>query len=392
MSAGPPRKKAKRDRGNTHPLLVGAKANFARAREDRDERYVRPYKRSIVDVFVSKGTLDRALETANTLFLTLEDRGQRVVLMPPSSRSRDVEPEVREGQQRVEHDYSYHRSVGRWRPGRPTVVVIGDVTVGLTLFEISEEVEVEYDSKLSKYVRVDPTLAAMRRRIRHAAPGARADWTSKHWMPSGRLGLQAYSTDHAVDWKHQWYELAPGTFEGRFSAIAKELEQAAVTVGKLTADAERKREEARRKWEAEREEERRREEIRREELRKQDVENRRGLDEQRQRDAIVRRQKEFVESIGQWRVAQDIREYVWSTHALIADANMEIKEGTPLGEDLKWALEYADRIDPHTRIREDIARARKAHAEQFETARAVPGRPNRCLRARRATPRGRQRT
>lgn len=175
------------------------------------------------------------------------------------------------------------------------------------------------------------------------------------------MGLQAYSVDHSVDWQHQWYEPAPGALVGRARSISKELAEAATKVGTLVAEAERKRAEARRKWEAEREEERRREEILREEARRQDIENRRRLEEKRRHDELVRRQKEFVESVGQWRLAQDIREYVWATHALIADANMTFVEGSPLAEDLKWALEHADEIDPHTAIREDIAHVRKAY-------------------------------
>lgn len=69
-------------------------------------------------------------------------------------------PEVDErsegGQQRYSH--------GRWGPDRATVVYVGTVAIGLTLFELSEEVEVRYVD--GKYVRgaALPPPAPRRRR------------------------------------------------------------------------------------------------------------------------------------------------------------------------------------------------------------------------------------
>jgi hypothetical protein len=42
--------------------------------------YLRPFKRNLVDIFVSNDTLTYPLDTANELFLRLEERGHRVML------------------------------------------------------------------------------------------------------------------------------------------------------------------------------------------------------------------------------------------------------------------------------------------------------------------------
>ena len=70
-----------------------------------------------------------------------------------------------------------------WSPARITGVDIGAVFFGLTLYEISESVEVRYVD--GKYVRLseDPLSTKGRR------PRA-SDWTTNRDMPSGRLALR----------------------------------------------------------------------------------------------------------------------------------------------------------------------------------------------------------
>src|SRR5262249_26284204 len=88
------------DRPAMHPLLVGAREHFDNARESYDESFVRPFKHNLVDLCVTKDALARALEVANALFLSLEDRGQRVVLAPVDRRYRHVACEPRFGHER----------------------------------------------------------------------------------------------------------------------------------------------------------------------------------------------------------------------------------------------------------------------------------------------------
>ena len=97
-----------------------------------------------------------------------------------------------------------------------------------------------------------------------------------------------------------------------------------------------------------------------EELRRQDEENRPKLEEQRRRDEILRQQKEFVEEVRNWKLARDIQEFVWTTHEIIAEAGMQLADDAPLGNGLRCALEYADDIDLHTSLRDDIAMTKAA--------------------------------
>ena len=98
-------------------------------------------------MLVSKESLERALQVASELFLALEDRGQHVVLAPAGSRYHHVTCKLRDPE--IEPETSEH-SLARWYPGAPTISVIGDVAIGLTLFEVSVEMEVRYDGTLKK--------------------------------------------------------------------------------------------------------------------------------------------------------------------------------------------------------------------------------------------------
>ena len=63
-----------------HPLIKGAKPLFEAGPLSRDSGYLKPEKKLLVDLTVSKTGLDKALSFANQLFLSLESRGHRVVI------------------------------------------------------------------------------------------------------------------------------------------------------------------------------------------------------------------------------------------------------------------------------------------------------------------------
>ena len=105
-----------------------------------DEKYLRPYKKNLVDVMTSKDCLKRALDTASALFLALEARGHRVVLAPPDGRYSRMALSHRDGEKVT--DEAATRYGGRRGPARPTLVFIDEVAIGLQLFELSENVEV----------------------------------------------------------------------------------------------------------------------------------------------------------------------------------------------------------------------------------------------------------
>jgi hypothetical protein len=122
-----------------HPLIVGAKEHFDVGRTSYWSKYLRPAKRNLVDLVVSKGGVEKALTFADFLFQEFEAHDCRVVLAPngePVSRATLDEHEVPKKQIHNSYEHSRH-----WSPGRITVAYIGSLVIGLTIFEMSEEVD-----------------------------------------------------------------------------------------------------------------------------------------------------------------------------------------------------------------------------------------------------------
>lgn len=243
LPKAPENRARRRSRGSArpaqHPLLVGAEAHFEKARVSRDD-YLKPWKQLVVDVFTSKEANPAALALANDLFLALEDRGHQVTLAPRDQRLQRPVLDVRETGKRDQY------LSDSWRPGRPTVVFVGTVAIGLTIYELTEEVEVRWVD--GKYVRVDAVPQTRRRR-----PAWDRDWTHKRDMPSGRLALRCSSPYAGASWEKLWSEAKPGELKSKLKSVVRELEQAAPTIADLVKEAERKAEIERKKWEVQRE-------------------------------------------------------------------------------------------------------------------------------------------
>ncbi len=238
----PPRKRRSKHRSRSelparHPLLQGAQEFFDEARETSDG-YLKPSKRLMVDVIASKQTCSRALDVANELFLLFEERGYTVAFERKGVFLRRYAVDEREKGGRDRH-YS-----DLWCPARDTIVTIGTVLIGLTIFEMSENVEAKYQD--GKYTRVSELPVKIRKRYESYS------WTSMHDLPSGRLCIQAYSPYQRADWRRQWREAKAGDFPGKLSAIVKELKREAATIAQLVEEGERKAEIERQQWEAER--------------------------------------------------------------------------------------------------------------------------------------------
>lgn len=225
-----------------HDLLVGVKPLFLKTR-DTETGLLRPFKRHLVDIVSSEGHLDATLDAADALFKALSSRGHHVHLAPSYSQTssmRRAEVDEREAP-RANH---YHRSV--WSPDRVTVVYIGQVPIGLTLFEMTEEVQVVYVGN-SKYVPIrDLTLDQLRR---YKEPRY---WRTTKDITSGRLALQAYSPSWRVSWVKRWQEGRSGQFASILSKIVAELEEAGPELAAKFEEANRRAEEEQRKWEEER--------------------------------------------------------------------------------------------------------------------------------------------
>ncbi len=89
---------------------------------------------------------------------------------------------------------------------------------------------------------------------------------------------------------------------------------------------------------------------------KREEEERRRLEEEHRAYEEQQRAKHFQEQLDEWRLARDIREYVAEAQAIVADGHCSITPGTSLDDTLRWALSYADRIDPLAALRADIAK------------------------------------
>ncbi len=234
-----------------HELVAGARDLFEAGRLS-EVGYLRPFKRNLVDMFVSKAVLTYALDTANELFRALEKRGHRVALAPYGNFHRP-ELTVYQGQK-----FDYYNSEP-WRPKRNTVVYLGDVALGLTVYESTEEVEVTYkwDGPV-RYVRASDLPSKPRPKWMGAEPAR------KHHMPSGRLAVRAYSPYGGVSWEQRWLEDKVGGLSRKITTIVRDLEAIVPTIAERRAEEERKAEIERERWEAEcRERERREQERRR---------------------------------------------------------------------------------------------------------------------------------
>jgi hypothetical protein len=217
-----------------HPLVAGAKPLFEAGRFAYWSKYLKPAKRRLIDLAVSKTGLDRALAFANALFWHLEDSGHRVVIAPQHQKLSRAAVDQHEVPIK-NRDYSE-----LWSPNRPTVVYVGTLAVGLTIIELSERADaMNIDGE---YVRLD--AAAERRKAKDPY----------HWryttrdFPSGRLCLQAYSPYYRAEWTKQWREAKGEDLNKLIPDIVKELIEATPVIAKLVEDAERKAELERQEW------------------------------------------------------------------------------------------------------------------------------------------------
>jgi hypothetical protein len=227
-----------------HTLIHGAKEHFEVGRTSFWSKYLRPFKRNLVDLVVCKNGIDKALNFANTLFRELEAHECRVVLAPRGermSRAAIDEHEVPKKLPNNSYEHSRH-----WSPGRITVAYIGSIAIGLTIIEMSEEAEGRYVN--GDYVRVEQLPLPKRGRYTD-------DWrTSKHDFPSGRLCLQAYCPDWRATWTKQWRATKDRDLTSRIRSIVRELAEAAPVIAALIEEGHRKAELQRHKWEEERRE------------------------------------------------------------------------------------------------------------------------------------------
>jgi Skp family chaperone for outer membrane proteins len=224
-----------------------------------------------------------------------------------------------------------------WIPGVPTLALVGDVAFGITLFEIAEVAEMKSVGGGDDWVRVGKPTPR-----NHLDPHT---WTRHRWLPTSRLGVHAYAAEANINWESYWREAKPGQLSSMFPTIASELEAAVPRVRKLVTEERAEQEERARKRRVEQQEWARRQE-----------EERALQEKQRQREAEARREKELEHAIGQWRLARDIRDFMKEASSVVADAGMVVTPGGEFDRQMRWALAYADRLDPLSDLRIEVAK------------------------------------
>lgn len=118
---------------------------------------------------------------------------------------------------------------------------IGTVAIGLSLFELSEEAELQYVD--GKYV------PARQAPISHrGSRSAWNTWTIKRHMASGKLCIRASSPYASAHWERQWRESKRGELSSKIPTIVEEITAAAFTVAKLVGEGERLAEQQRVEW------------------------------------------------------------------------------------------------------------------------------------------------
>lgn len=251
-----------RPKTKLHPILGGVAA-ILKAADERDD-FLRPTKRRMADILVTRATVKPALTFANRLFQAFEEAGCRVAFANSAH-----------GHHRTDADDRYNNRgqrswPTRWAPDRPTIVYVDKVTVALRIFEFTEELECEYIN--GNYV---PLGKAPSRR---SSPQIFGSWRSTHTFPTGRLKLQAYSARHDTTWKRDWEEKSAGELVDQVSKIVSAIKRAAPTIKAEweAADVAEARRAA--EWAEQQERWRRADEVRKyEELRKQRTEELYGL-------------------------------------------------------------------------------------------------------------------
>lgn len=120
---------------------------------------------------------------------------------------------------------------------------MNDALIGLTLFELTENVRVRRTG-VDRYVRIidlPPT--------RRYAPQSPDEADETRDMPTGRFVLRAYAPRRDTDWHHEWTESQKGEFATMASAIADFLEETAPALVKQVQDAEARERERQRQAE-----------------------------------------------------------------------------------------------------------------------------------------------
>jgi len=233
--------------GATHPLIAGARKHFENSREVKEDAYLRPFKKHLVDIATSIPSLTRALSLANEIFNALQAAGHHVLL----SQGRFHRGEFGTREVPSRRPEPYYQST-RWRPTLPTVALIDGISIGLVLIEMSEEVLMRYVD--GRYIRESNYKPARRSGIDYS-------WTTTQDVPSNRFRLVAYSPHPLVSWSTCWQETVDSTLSHQIPKILAATKSIAAEQRERLAKAEEEQARWRAEMEAEQERQARRTDL-----------------------------------------------------------------------------------------------------------------------------------
>jgi hypothetical protein len=232
-----------------HGLIKGGKALFLTGRESWLSHYLKPSKRLLPEIHVTKTALDAALDFADSLFKQLELRGHRVALASSGEQINRPPIDTRDKPDKQNHH------VDLWSPARATVAYVNGTAIGIAIFELTEVTQMRYVN--GAYIKEKDYVPPKAKWTRDA------NWTSTQHVACGRFAVLAYASCYTEKWQRIWKEERAGDFLKGVKRLAHEIEscqpEAATTIqrGKEAAEAEQIRyEQMRRAWQKEEEDRR----------------------------------------------------------------------------------------------------------------------------------------
>jgi len=304
-------------------LLIGIEPKLAEASEGYNT-YLKPSKRLLPDLYVTKQAVAPALETANRFFRFLHGKGYRVDYSPQGVYFHRPELKYCEGKD------GWIPGWDHWHPARPTFVYVGTLPIGLTIFEYMERTEAQ--ERNGKWIRLsDLPPPNTRRRF-----SAETYHTSTHDFPTGRIALRAYSPYEAVPWERYWVEPEAGGLAGMFESILTSLKaQASKLLPLVRAHQEKQRLEAERR-----------------EVEHQAWLKQRAIEEEKARLAALERarkqaiqdsQQDLLTLLKGWDQAKRVEAFLAEVQGLIDSAPMEAQ--AKLWERLEQARSFLGNFD-----------------------------------------------
>lgn len=309
----PSRRRSSKERApGEHTLVRGARTHFENGRPGKEDAYLRPYKKALVDITTSKAGLDRALALASEFFNALESEGYRVILAHHGRRMTDIDVhEIPREQQ----DYS----ISLWRPDRATVVHVGNVAIGLALIEMSEPVLLRYVN--GKYIREADYVPPKPSRYRDDHT-----WTTTNNLPCRRFRLVAYSLNWNVSWSEQWQETTKTSLNRQLHSIVKAMHGIAVDLAERIREADRQTELAHQAMLAE-------------------EERRRRIEDRQRAQASVKESLDHLDGIiREWSHAKDLERFFQGVEENAS--RLDVVEREAVLSRLALAREFIGTLDP----------------------------------------------